>query len=479
MATNPYYDWATGSRFVKFDTVRAADVNAALDSVTSGFDMLPVPASLWGGKANFAVDSGIADAYVVSVAPTYITSYTDGLLVRMRPLNASTGASTINVNGLGVKSIKLMNGDALGVGNIAAGVPVDLVYSSTTGFFHVVGGLGATGAPGTNGTNGADGSVTIIRSARTGNTILGATDQSTFIDITSGTFTQTFDAAATLGSSWFCYVRNSGTGNVTLDPNGAETIDGLASFIMYPGEVRLVQCDGSALRSVVLQPFTKTFTASGTFTTPPGYSYFGGLLWAGGASGSKYSALGTKAASGGGAGGCYPFTLPAALMGASETVTLGAGGAAQTAANTVGTAGGASSIGTIITISGGGVGTQAYNGGTGSRAGVDFVAGTGGAGASAQTGGAGFYAGGGGGGGESDGSAPGGASTYGGGGGGAAAASFAAAGGASKIGGAGGAGVIAGNGVDGTAPGGAGGATRTGTQSGAGARGELRIWGIA
>jgi hypothetical protein len=68
-------------------------------------------------------------------------------------------------------------------------------------------------------------SPTIVRSARTSNTILGTADVSTLIDITSGTFTQTFTAAATLGSGWFCYIRNSGTGDITLDPNASETIE--------------------------------------------------------------------------------------------------------------------------------------------------------------------------------------------------------------------------------------------------------------
>lgn len=91
----------------------------------------------------------------------------------------------------------------------------------------------------------------LVRSARTSNTPIGAADLSTLIDITSGTFTQTFDAAASLGSGWYCYLRNSGTGDVTLDPDGAELIDGLTSYVIYPGECRLVQCDGTALRTVV------------------------------------------------------------------------------------------------------------------------------------------------------------------------------------------------------------------------------------
>ena len=42
------------------------------------------------------------------------------------------------------------------------------------------------------------------RSARTSNTALVKGDLGTLIDITSGTFTQTFVAAATLGNGWRC-----------------------------------------------------------------------------------------------------------------------------------------------------------------------------------------------------------------------------------------------------------------------------------
>lgn len=93
----------------------------------------------------------------------------------------------------------------------------------------------------------------LTRSARTSNTILGTADKGTLIDITSGTFTQTFDAVATLGDGWWCYLRNSGTGVVTLDPNAAETIDGVATKALDPGQTVIVQCDGVALRTVALE----------------------------------------------------------------------------------------------------------------------------------------------------------------------------------------------------------------------------------
>ena len=42
------------------------------------------------------------------------------------------------------------------------------------------------------------------RSARTANFTLAAADKGWLVDITDGTFTQTFAAAATLGDGWFC-----------------------------------------------------------------------------------------------------------------------------------------------------------------------------------------------------------------------------------------------------------------------------------
>ena len=94
-------------------------------------------------------------------------------------------------------------------------------------------------------TTPATGSDSITITTRTSDTILGAGDAGTLILYTSGTFTQTFTAAATLGTGWFVYIRNAGTGIITLNPNASETIDGLTTALVYPGESYTIVCNGS------------------------------------------------------------------------------------------------------------------------------------------------------------------------------------------------------------------------------------------
>lgn len=317
-------------------------------------------------------------------------------------------------------------------------------------------------------------------SQRTSDAAITASENGYLIDITSGTFTQTFAAAATLSNGFYCYIRNSGTGDITLDPNGVETIDGLSSYIMYPGEVRLIQCDGVALRTIVISPFNKTFTASSNFIKPPGYATFGGMLWSGGASGRRTGATSTVSAGGGG-GGCFPFTLPASSLASSTAVTIGSGGTAVTIA-AAGNSGGNSSFAGITVIGGEGTTNGSY-GGSVSINGIQLK--------DAVNAPDGFGAGNpfnssdltfavyGGGASRQNATAASGSSVFGGGAGGSiSSGNVVQNAGTSVFAGAGGAASTSGNGTAGAVPGGGGGATQTGTQSGAGARGEMRIWGV-
>lgn len=80
---------------------------------------------------------------------------------------------------------------------------------------------------------------------RTTNTILGAADSGHVIRYTSGTFTQTISAVATL-AGFGVYLKNQGGGLITLDPNGGELIDGAATFPLPDGMAILLLANSTA-----------------------------------------------------------------------------------------------------------------------------------------------------------------------------------------------------------------------------------------
>lgn len=132
--TNAYYTSPTDVEAgVK---VRSTDINTIDAAIDSAFDKLPTENNLKRGTTNYAVDTGAANAYVVSL-PHTPSGYVDGLTVRFRAINTNTGASTINVNSLGTKSIRNRSGSALAAGDITVGVPLEVIYSTSTGFFHL------------------------------------------------------------------------------------------------------------------------------------------------------------------------------------------------------------------------------------------------------------------------------------------------------------------------------------------------------
>ena len=88
--------------------------------------------------ADYAVDTGAADAYAIAVTPS-ITSYVAGRQFRFKATNTNTGASTLNVNSVGAKSIKQADGStALSAGDITAGQIVTVNYEGVDDEFHLV-----------------------------------------------------------------------------------------------------------------------------------------------------------------------------------------------------------------------------------------------------------------------------------------------------------------------------------------------------
>jgi hypothetical protein len=128
-----------------------------------GPDTGPEPLSLLDGNygalttalntlTNFTnnyLDSGAVNALVVTVPAPQVFAYSDGVVLNVKVAATTTiGAPTINVNGLGLRTLVNTDGSGLATGQLVGGGWAVLEYEATSGKFMVIGG-GSGGSLGT------------------------------------------------------------------------------------------------------------------------------------------------------------------------------------------------------------------------------------------------------------------------------------------------------------------------------------------
>lgn len=79
-----------------------------------------------------------------------------------------------------------------------------------------------------------------------GSATLTSTDRAEFAVYEGGVGTITLPSAATVGNNWFAMIRNNGTGILTVQPVGSDTIDGNGSQQLQLGESFVVVSNGSS-----------------------------------------------------------------------------------------------------------------------------------------------------------------------------------------------------------------------------------------
>lgn len=82
------------------------------------------------GSALYAADAGASDTYVITLSPIP-AAYATGMVIRFKANTKNTGAATVNVNGLGAKTIKKDQGADLSDNDIAANQIVEAIYDGT------------------------------------------------------------------------------------------------------------------------------------------------------------------------------------------------------------------------------------------------------------------------------------------------------------------------------------------------------------
>mgnify|MGYP000848403125 FL=1 len=126
MWNNPKKDWKAG------DTPNSDDFNRIEENI----DIL--------GKLDRTSAYGVAtgtNSYIVNVEPAP-TTYYEGMCISVKIPNQNTGTSTLNVNGLGAKSIKKQNGNNVSAGNLKAGIIYTMRYNGINFILQGEGGEG-------------------------------------------------------------------------------------------------------------------------------------------------------------------------------------------------------------------------------------------------------------------------------------------------------------------------------------------------
>jgi hypothetical protein len=79
-----------------------------------------------------------------------------------------------------------------------------------------------------------------------------ASDRSSTYVWTGGAGTLTLSSASTLADNWFMFLRNGGTGALTVSGTGGDTINGSGSLIFQPSDSAIIVCSGTTFYTVGL-----------------------------------------------------------------------------------------------------------------------------------------------------------------------------------------------------------------------------------
>ncbi len=208
-------------------------------------------------------------------------------------------------------------------------------------------------------TSGGTGNITL-----TNHSVLLGAGTSPITQLANGTTGQILTANTGADPIWSTidsatsFITNPATGTAT-PAAGVLTFAG-AGGITTSASGSTVTITGSGTGSVFTSVKRQVFTTSGTYTPTAGMLYCDIEVCGGGGGGGGSVATGssTTAGSGGGGGGYARGIYSAAAIGASQSVTIGAGGTGGVGGGAA-TNGGTTSVGALLSATGGGLGISA------------------------------------------------------------------------------------------------------------------------
>lgn len=225
-------------------------------------------------SGNYALDTGVANAYVVALNPA-IAAYSDGMTVRVKIVNANSGASTLNAGG-GVVPLVNDVGGALVAGDLPAGGIVTATYIASAASFYVTSLVQSqTRSLSSGGTVLVNTTSTLTATAHAGKSVLCGD---------AAPITLTLPLISTMRDGSRIELYNTSSAAVTIARQGTDVIggsSGATSIVLQPNEFVTLSA-GSAYGQwfTVSSSFGSSLAASGYQKLPSGLIIQWGIITA-------------------------------------------------------------------------------------------------------------------------------------------------------------------------------------------------------
>mgnify|MGYP003514000113 FL=1 len=182
-----------------------------------------------------------------------------GMVMTMPAASEVSNGETVIIKNSGSETLTIVKSDASALTTVAAGVSVYLQVKDNTDE-----GTWSVTTFGT-GTSAADAATLAGYGVKAIGSVLNAAyqsetqsdswsidqyDRAKVFVFTGGTATCSLDPVSTFGTDFFCMIRNSGTGSLTIDPSTTELIDGGVTLTLNPGESLVLVSTGTAWYSI-------------------------------------------------------------------------------------------------------------------------------------------------------------------------------------------------------------------------------------
>ena len=221
-------------------TIYPSDVSYLALALTADITLeWPLESNVTNAPAARIIDVTPTGAYSIFLPPADETGTGQTILFN------NLGPNTITVkNSVGGTLLSIAQGEQwqiyLTTNTTAAGTWRTFRYGASTAQAQAstLAGFGLTA---TGSTLSQSTPVTLFNS----NFTAGGSDRAKMLVWTGGLGTLTLPTASSVGGDWFIAVRNGGAGNLVIDPQGAETINGAASLTLTPGDSATAVTDGT------------------------------------------------------------------------------------------------------------------------------------------------------------------------------------------------------------------------------------------